>query len=122
MNNRRILLGALTLALALGLAGCKDKYQDREWPRFKDALVKGDKQVVADLLLKSPEFVKSTEDGYTPLHFAVKNMQKDIAELLIQKGADVNAKDKEGKTALAQALASGQQEIVEMLRLNGGKE
>ena len=29
----------------------------------------------------------------TPLHYAVENNSKDIGELLISKGADINAKD-----------------------------
>ena len=29
----------------------------------------------------------------TPLHFAVKNNSKDMFELLISRGADINAKD-----------------------------
>ena len=33
------------------------------------------------------------EGGLTPLHTAAMNGHKEIAELLIEKGADVNAKD-----------------------------
>ena len=36
----------------------------------------------------------SLQNGRTPLHEAARNNLKDIAELLISQGADVNAKDK----------------------------
>ena len=38
--------------------------------------------------------------GTTPLHAAAHANQATIAEMLIEKGADVNARDLEGKTPL----------------------
>ena len=37
--------------------------------------------------------MRKNEDGYTPLHLAAQSGHKRIDELLIAKGADVNAKD-----------------------------
>jgi len=45
-----------------------------------------------------------TKTGWTPLHNAATQDDKEIAELLIAKGADVNAKDDDGETPLDQAI------------------
>ena len=36
---------------------------------------------------------KLTKKDFTPLHFAALNNSKEMIELLILKGADINAKD-----------------------------
>ena len=45
--------------------------------------------------------------------------RKEITELLLSKGADVNIKDIQGKTALIFAATYGNKEIVELLLSNG---
>jgi ankyrin repeat protein len=45
--------------------------------------------------------------------------QKEIAELLVAAGADVNAKNKDGATPLD--YASANKEIADLLRKHGGK-
>lgn len=80
--------------------------------------------------------------GLTPLHSVAGGMDKkyyrevvfvfsnamvtydvnagvEIAELLIAKGANVNAKDKEGYTPLHWAATQGRKGVVEVLILNG---
>lgn len=46
----------------------------------------------------------------------------EIVKLLIIRGADVHAKDKEGQTALSLALRNNMPEIAEILREAGAKE
>ena len=46
----------------------------------------------------------------------------DIVKLLLDKGADVNAKSKDGDTALKAASVKGHTEIVELLKAHGAKE
>ena len=70
---------------------------------------------VADVNTKGGSF------GGTPLHIAAIGGQKEIAELLIAKGADVNAKRDDGWTPLMDAAQEGYMEIVELLRKHGGK-
>jgi ankyrin repeat protein len=55
----------------------------------------------------------------TPLHFAALFGHTKVAELLITKGADVNAKDEGGYTPLHQAAHGGRKEVVELLIAKG---
>ena len=57
------------------------------------------------------------DDGWTPLHDAAYAGHKETVELLIAKGADVNAKDEDGDTPLVYAEG----EIADLLRKHGGK-
>jgi ankyrin repeat protein len=56
-------------------------------------------------------------DGHTPLHFAAMKGHKEIAELLIATGTNVNAKNKASQTPLD--WADG--ETADLLRKHGGK-
>jgi len=79
------------------------------------------KSYVESVLKEHPELVNAKLDGWkqTPLHLLAYDGQKDAAELLIAKGADVNAKDKRGYTPLHRAAAEGSTEIAELLLANG---
>ena len=61
------------------------------------------------------------DTGDTPLHKAAFNNHKEIAELLIAKGADVNAKNNFGRTPLDNAIGRKLPEIADLLRKHGGK-
>ena len=56
--------------------------------------------------------------GRTPLHFAAREGHKKIVELLIDKGADMNAKANDGTTPLDMA---DDKETADLLRKHGGK-
>ena len=53
---------------------------------------------------------------------ATRSGRKDIVELLIAKGADVNVRTKGGRTPLDLAKRRGYTEIIELLREHGAKE
>jgi hypothetical protein len=55
----------------------------------------------------------------TLLHWAAKKGYKDVAELLIAKGADVNAKNKNGSTPLHMAVEKGYKDVAELLIAKG---
>ena len=61
--------------------------------------------------------------GFTPLMMAAASDRPEPAmiRLLLQKGAEVNAQDSKGRTALDWALPQGETEIVRILREAGGK-
>jgi ankyrin repeat protein len=65
---------------------------------------KGDIKKVETILKSAPSLVNAkTDNGYTPLHTASQHDHRDIAELLIIKGADVNVKTDDGRTPLQTA-------------------
>jgi ankyrin repeat protein len=41
-----------------------------------------------------------SDNGFTPIHYATMLFHYDLITLLVNKGADINLKNKEGKTAL----------------------
>lgn len=53
---------------------------------------------------------------------AVKNGNVNEAKTLIENGADVNARNKYGDTALMYAVASGYIDIVKLLKAHGAKD
>ncbi len=59
------------------------------------------------------------DDGWTPLMVAAFHGHKDIAELLIANGANVNAKDAAGRTPLYIAAMESHMETVELLVAKG---
>ena len=60
-------------------------------------------------------------NGKTPLREAAFGGQKEVAELLIANGAEVNAKDKRGSTPLDSAIFWNHSETEDFLRKHGGK-
>lgn len=53
------------------------------------------------------------------LHVAISQGEDDMAILLIKRGADLDAKDNEGRTPLESAKRGGQQRVVDAIREAG---
>ena len=77
----------ITIA-ALVLVGCGPSVPDIS---IHDAAHSGDIETVRQYLDAGTD-VNLVSDGFTPLHIAAYEGHKEIAELLIAKGAEVNAK------------------------------
>ena len=79
---------------------------------------RGNIEAVKQHLADGADVHAKDKHGWTPLHYAACDGHKEIAELLIAKGADVNDMDAlSGWTPLD--YANG--EIADLLRKHGGK-
>jgi ankyrin repeat protein len=57
----------------------------------------------------------------TPLLWAAKNGQIEVVKLLLEKGANSEAKDKSDRTALMLAVANGKTDVAALLREKGAQ-
>ena len=75
------------------------------------------------VLLNSLDSVYSVDNNeMTPLHLAAQIGYKEIAEIPILKGANVNAKTKSGTIPLYSAVREGHKEVEDLLTKHGGHE
>jgi len=82
-----------------------------------EAVIRDDLQGVKDFLANGADVnAPQVGDFTTPLHDAALNGHKEVAELLIEKGADVNAKNNDGETPLH---LTTNKEIAELLIAKG---
>mgnify|MGYP003386793277 CR=1 FL=1 len=55
------------------------------------------------------------DEGYTGLHIAVRSKDKKMIECLVEQGANIQARDSQGKTPLDMARETNQPEVVTLL-------
>jgi len=73
-----------------------------------DAISGGDLKKVKEFFELDPSWKYYKSDyGWTLLHSAAKSLQVDVAEYLLSKGADINAKTDTNDTPLSLAVESG---------------
>ena len=85
-----------------------------------DAVKNGDLQAVREQLTNGVDInAGDSEFGVTPLSWAVLLDDTEIAKFLIEKGADVNMKNRDGSTPLHSAAFLGRAEIAELLIQKG---
>ena len=101
-------------------------HQNRRQPKHPDinihkAAQAGNIEAVKQHLAAGAD-VNAKRYGWTPLHYAVYYGHKEIAELLIAKSADVNARTKsDGDTPLDFSIRNKHTETTDLLRKHGGK-
>jgi ankyrin repeat protein len=90
------------------------------------AICVGDLELIQKLVEQNPEALDRRmsrfEQGQTPLHFAISRNRYDILDLLIELGADLEAEDRNGHTALAAAMLCGDREAMSRLQAAGAKQ
>jgi hypothetical protein len=84
---------------------------------FYDAAENDDLEKVKSMLQDHSNLVfsKITFFGDTPLHTAASNGHKDVVELLLAKGADVNVVDQNNQTPLHDTAGHGHIDVVKLL-------
>ncbi|KAJ6439228.1 restless-like transposase [Purpureocillium lavendulum] len=81
----------------------------------------GDRALMSLLLDAGLDINKEILNGWTPLMAAVdKGMSPGFIELMLEKGAAINARDRESQTALQLANDGGHVALVGILRRHGG--
>ena len=104
----------ITTIAAVGLVGCGRKVD------IWEAAYDGNIEAVKHHLDAGVDVNVKDEGGETPLHHAALKGHKEIAEVLITNGADLNAKDLlDDSTPLHWAAQFDQKEIVELLIAEG---
>lgn len=71
---------------------------------LSNAVLAFDKDRVAFLLSKGADVNKLDDQGYAPLHTAVRNRNSDLAAILLDAGADPNLPDSDGISPLVHAI------------------
>ncbi len=90
---------------------------------FLLAINKGLKEMIGLFMEKGANpNVADSRTGKTPLHVEAIRGYSGVIETLLSKGADKNAKDKDGRTALSYALKYGNKTAADVLRKNGVEE
>ena len=88
-----------------------------------NATKKGDLETVKTYLKEGIDInTRDSDNGYSILHWAAEKGQKKIVKLLIEKGANLNAKTKNNLTPLNLADNNFENEISELLIKNGATE
>ncbi|WP_338405958.1 ankyrin repeat domain-containing protein [Wolbachia endosymbiont (group A) of Longitarsus flavicornis] len=97
-------------------ASLKVKNKDGETPLHVAAQHDSTLEVIEFILNRDLSGINDiTNNGRTPLHLAIQGNKPSTVKLLLNKGANINAKDKDGKTPLDLAVQEGYTNIVEMI-------
>ena len=113
------------LALAASLASTALVAQQAPAPAAQpdvhDAALKGDLQAVKDWLDRYPALVHAEKppNRKTPLHYAAQGGHRDVVELLLDKGAQVNCPNIAGETPLHYAASAETPDVAILLLARG---
>ena len=82
----------------------------------------GDVPAVERLLSDDPRLVRANDEHLeTPLHWAAEHDRRDVAEMLLDAGADLEATTSWGATALEWAATMGSTKVGDLLLARGAK-
>ncbi len=85
-----------------------------------EAVKSGTIDEVKKIIASDSQSLKSVDERQmTPLHYAAEKGYADIADYLIEKGADMNAKNARGSKPIHIASSTGQLDVVKILVKRG---
>lgn len=115
-----VLLGVAGFFLVRGMQRAREaQFREREQKMIAH-MHQGDVQTVLNFAKAHPELGNARDGGgRTPLHWAAQSNAKDIVELLLSRGADVNSKDKANRTPLHYAAELNAKDVVKLLLARG---
>ncbi|HSC76689.1 MAG TPA: ankyrin repeat domain-containing protein, partial [Pseudomonadales bacterium] len=105
-------------AFILILSVCSAQAQTPDVDLLSDAASHGDIAQINALRAKGVDINAPNYLGWTALYRAMINGNKDVIKLLLDAGADANAKNKDGSTALF-VVPAKQENLAEMLLTKG---
>lgn len=86
------------------------------------AVEKGSSVIASNLIRRIPKIIEIANDKlHTPLHSAILAQKVELVNLLLEKGAKVNAKDETCRTPLHYAIESKKPMIVKALLAHNAK-
>lgn len=91
---------------------------DPDPPAYSEGVLKQDYDKVAESLKDDPSQARLKGFGYTKtslLHAACYDGKPEIAELLLELGADVNARERDLRTPLHLAANQGHLDVIDVL-------
>ena len=89
---------------------------------FLYAAKQGDGPTVTELLRRNPELTKAADEyDKTALHWAAEKDHVEVARLLLDAGADIEAKTNWGDTPLRWAATLGSANVAELLLARGAR-
>ena len=103
---KKISLVLLILSAALMLVACAS---------MLDAVKKGDAKTVSKMVAEKKDVNIANKYGDSPLHMAIYKKRPDIAAILLNAGADIEAKTKKGRTPLMEAARVDCMECLKLL-------
>lgn len=87
---------------------------------FFEAIRSGNTAEVERHLKDFPDLIKTKDErGFPPIVLATYHEQPEVTKILLRKGAETDARDAAGNTALMGICFKGNTEIAEMLIKNG---
>src|SRR5205814_159121 len=114
----RVIAFASTLLMSIAIVGSLPKFKERRQRYFAEAATDGNLQRM-QLLHLAGVSVNSRDGSCSPLFLAASEGRLNAVRYLLDQGADMNALDSTGNSALTEAAYYGHVAVIKELLLRG---